>query len=438
MTLSRRSFLKTSGASIASLSLSSATGSSVFGQEDETSLVVGLIGCKGRGWSNLSNFLKVSGVRCAALCDVDERWLNRRANDVKNRTGEKPDLYGDFRRLIDRDDIDAVIIGTPDHWHCLPTVRACQAGKDVYVEKPLANSIAECNVMLDAARKHDTVVQVGQQQRSAAHWKKAIEFVRSGKLGTIREVKAWANFNYAAGRPKVDNREPPDKVDFDMWLGPAPDRPFNPNRFHGLWRLFWDYGGGLTTDWGVHLLDMLIWGMELDGPPNAVMAHGGIFASKGNALETPDTQTVIYEFDDFTMSWEHNAGIQSGPWGRNYGVAFIGTNGTLLADRSNWEVKPEGSGDGKRMDPVSPKNSEGQSLIKHVRNFIECVENRNRPAADIAIGRQAALYAHLGNIAYRTGNRVVWDEEEQKFVDDEEANQLVKPEYHDPWSFPNV
>jgi predicted dehydrogenase len=401
-------------------------------------IIVGLIGCKNMGWGDLSDFLKHPNVECAALCDVDESILNGRAGDYTKLRSNKPFLCKDFRRVLDMKDVDAVIVGTPDHWHCLQTTAACQAGKDVYVEKPLANSIAECDVMLKAARRYDRVVQVGQQQRSGGHWKEMAAFVRSGKLGTVRSVKIWANFNYGAGRPAVSDEPVPVGVDFDMWLGPAPQRTFNRNRFHGLWRLFWDYGGGLQTDWGVHLIDMGLWAMNVAGAPRSVSASGGIFASRGNAVETADTQTVLYEFDDFLMTWEHNAGIQSGPYGRNYGVAFIGSSGTLVADRDNWEVLPEWSDEKFRMEAVPQRKTDGLDHENHVADFIECVRTRRRPAADIEIGRNAALYAHLGNIAYRTGRKIKWDAASSQAADDPEANALVRPVYREPWSFPEI
>jgi len=211
-------------------------------------LIVGLIGCRNMGFHNARDFLLQPEVELAAMCDVDKNVLEARTKDILELQKKKPDHYKDYRKLLERKDINAVIVGTPDHWHCLQTVHACEAGKDVYVEKPLANSITECNIMLKAARKHNRVVQVGQQQRSGTHWKAAMDFIRSGKMGKIRRVNIWANFNYGAGQEKVPDTPVPEGVDFDMWLGPAPDRPFNEARFHGSWRMFWDYGGGLMTD----------------------------------------------------------------------------------------------------------------------------------------------------------------------------------------------
>ncbi|HRH60562.1 MAG TPA: Gfo/Idh/MocA family oxidoreductase [Chitinophagaceae bacterium] len=206
---------------------------------------IALIGCRNMGFGNLENALKVAGVECAALCDVDESILEKRSADVNKIQGKQPQQYKDFRKLLDNKDIDAVIIGTPDHWHCLPFVYACEAGKDIYVEKPLANSIAECDVMVQTAKKYNRVVQVGQQQRSGAHWKQAMDFMNDGKIGQLRKVNIWANFNYGVGQPVVPDSEPPAGVDFDMWLGPAPQRTFNAARFHGSWRMFGIMAAGL-------------------------------------------------------------------------------------------------------------------------------------------------------------------------------------------------
>ena len=209
----------------------------------------GVIGCNGMGWSNMRAHFQIDMVHCAALCDVDQSVLDRRSADVEKIQGSKPRLYKDYRKLLENRDIDAVIIGTPDHWHCLTMVDAVAAGKHVYVEKPLANSIEECNVMMSAARKSGKLVQVGQWQRSGAHYRQAINYLQSGKLGNIRLVKVWAYQGWMNPVPVVADAPAPEGVDYKMWLGPAPDRPFNKNRFHFNFRWFWDYAGGLMTDW---------------------------------------------------------------------------------------------------------------------------------------------------------------------------------------------
>ena len=303
--MNRRSFLQKSAISAAGLGLSPLFGGtyqSVYGQTAASNKVkVALIGCRSMGFSNLSKFLEYPEVECVALCDIDDEWLNKRAADVEKKTGKKvPHLYKDWRHVIDNKDIDAVIIGTPDHWHCLPTIFACQAGKDVYVEKPLSNTIEECNLMEKAARKYNRVVQVGQWQRSDPHWDEAANYLKAGNIGRIRTVKVWAYQDGKPTLPVVADSPVPAGVDYDMWLGPAPKRPFNIYRFHYNFRFFWDYAGGLMSDWGVHLLDYALEGMGAD-LPSRVFSGGGKFAYPDDAMETPDTLMATYAYKDFNI-----------------------------------------------------------------------------------------------------------------------------------------
>ena len=417
-----------------SLSANLLAPSRVLGANDKITLA--LIGARNMGWGDLRDLLKQPNVECKTLCDVDDAVLNEKAAELVKMEHQKPGLEKDYRKVLDDKDIDAVIVGTPDQWHCLPTVEACMEGKHVYVEKPLANSIGEINVMLDAASGYNSIVQVGQQQRSGAHWKRAIDFVKSGKLGTIRQVKFWANFNYGAGNIVVPDSDPPEGVDYGRWLGPAPKRPFNKNRFHGSWRMFRDYGGGLMTDWGVHLIDMGLWAMDVDYAPKSVLSLGGNFASKDRALEMPDTLTVLYEMEGFNMIWEHNGGVQSGPYDQLYGVKFIGTNGTLVADRNKWRVFPEQDGEEWRMEATEVQSSDRMSHVNHCKNFIRAIRYGDELAAEIEIGHRSALYAHLGNISHWANERVVYDEKRRKITNSDKADALVTPAYRSPWRFP--
>jgi predicted dehydrogenase len=401
---------------------------------------VGVIGCNGMGYSNLRSILKVPEVECGALCDVDASVLHKRATEVEEQTGLRPTLYSDFRALLEDPDINAVIIATPDHWHCLMMVAACEAGKDVYVEKPLANSIGECELMVAAAERFGTVVQVGQWQRSGGHWTEAAKHVQSGAIGRIRLVKAWAYQGWMKAIPVVADEPVPDGVDYDMWLGPAPSRPFNPNRFHFNFRWFWDYAGGLMTDWGVHMIDMVHYAMG-DSGPKRVMANGGKFAYPDDASETPDTMQAGFEFDDYSMLWEHATGIDLGPYQRNHGVAFIGNRGTVIVDRGRWEVLPEIETIDDQEQylttplPVQPRRDDG-GLDAHMANFIECMKTREQPKCHTAVGARAAVTAHLGNIALKTGRQLTWDDVTQSFPDDPEAESLLWPTYRSPWILP--
>ena len=436
---SRRKFLKTTARTAAGVGLLytpfSSVAGSVLGANERVR--VGLIGAKGMGYYNLTNALKMEGVECAAICDVDDSVLDMRVADVEKQQGKAPARYKDFRKLIDDKTIDVVIIGTPDHWHCLPFVYACEVGKDVYVEKPLANSIGECELMVKAARKYNRVVQVGQQQRSGTHWMNALNQIKSGRFGQLRKVNVWANFNYGIGQPIQADSEVPSGVDFDMWLGPAPQRSFNAARFHGSWRMFWDYGGGLMSDWGVHLLDIALWVKDIKEAPLAVSASGGNWAFPDHAHETFDTMSVTYQMKDFTISWEHSAGTQHGPYGRMYGLAFVCNDATVVIDREGWELFPE-SNEGQYKVPAMPKQSGRDSHFEHMKNFLECVKSRKDPACTIENARLTALYAHMGNIALRSQSRLVWNEQTKNFGSNASANALITPPYRKPWALPKV
>ncbi len=395
---------------------------------------VGLIGANGQGYSNLVSFLKNPEVSCAALCDIDRNVLTKRVGDLEKLGVKVPVLYGDYRKMLENKDIDVVIIGTPDHWHCLQLADSLAAGKHVYLEKPIGNSIAEIHIMQQAVARYGKMVQVGQWQRSQPHFTDAVAFLRSGRLGRIRSCKAWSYVDWKGAVPKVPDEPVPAGVDYDMWLGPAPLRPFNRNRFHFTWRWYWEYAGGLMTDWGVHLIDYILYGMDRT-TPLSVMASGGKYAFPGDDMVTPDTMTAVYDFGDFTLTWEHTIGIGLGNWNRPHGMAYTGENGTLVLDRNGWEVFPEK----QRMEAVPLQKNVGVGLDLHVRNFIDCLQNNDasRLHAGIGVGAAVALVAQMGNIAYRTGEKVYWDASRQFFTT-QTANQLVRPVYHNGWELPVI
>lgn len=434
---SRRTFLKTSGATVVGIGMATSFTETMASCSANEKVNVGLVGCNGMGFSDLTAFLENPQVECIALCDIDEGVLNKRAADVEKIRGKKPaNLYKDWRKLIENKDIDVVIVGTPDHWHCLIMTAACEAGKDVYCEKPLGNSIEECNLMVKAAQKYKRVVQVGQWQRSDPHWLSAVDFIRSGKLGKIRLVRVFSYQGWCPSIPVLADEPVPAGVDYDMWLGPATKRPFNRNRFHFTFRWFWDYAGGLMTDWGVHLLDYALYGMDVT-TPKSIMAMGGKYGYPTDACETPDSLQTIYEFEGFNVMWDHAIGINDGAYGRNHGLGFVGENGTLVVDRSGWEVIPEIVNGTKRMEAVALVKGTGQGLKNHVKNFLECVKTRNpNTNASVEIGAHIAKFSQLGNIAYRSGKKLVWDG--AKFTNDEEANKYLIPSYREPWKLPTI
>jgi predicted dehydrogenase len=434
----RRAFLTDSSKALAATSISAILPElSKASYSANERINIALIGAKNQGNWNLVQALRQPGVECIAICDVDDSVLQQRTNEISKVQGKTPIQYKDYRQLLANKDVHAVIIATPDHWHCRQLVDACEAGKDVYVEKPIANTIYEADQMVKAVRKHKRIVQVGQQQRSGDHWKSAMDFIRQGKLGDLRKIHIWANFNYGIGQPKVEDEPVPHGVDFDKWLGPAPKRSFNKNRFHGSWRMFWDYGGGLMTDWGVHLMDMALWAKDVTGMPLSVAATGGNFAFPDHAHETFDTMSVQYGMPGYTMSWEHTAGIQTGPYGRSYGLAFVGNDGTILIDRGSWDLVPEGE-QGKTKIPPLPRQQGTEAHGPHLKNWIECLRSRKEPACPIETGRLAAVYCHMANIALRSDTVLTWNKAGNNFGNNPAANAFLKPAYRTPWVLPDL
>jgi predicted dehydrogenase len=446
--MNRRTFVKNSSTLLAgSLAMNTGAFANPYPFSANDKINIGVIGCNGMGWSNTNSLLKMADVDLVGICDVDKNVITKRLGDYAKLRQNTPKTYNDYRELLNDKSIDAVVIGTPDHWHCKIMVDAVQAGKHVYVEKPIANSIAECNLMVRAQEKTGKVVQAGQWQRSGPHYKKAIEIVQSGVLGKVRLVKVWAYQGWMKPVPVVADSAVPAGVDYDLWLGPAPKRAFNANRFHFNFRWFWDYAGGLMTDWGVHEIDIALYAMKAEAPIS-VMATGGKLAYPDDASETPDTLQTVFQYKDFNMLWEHATGIDGGPYGRREGIAFIGNNGTLVVDRQGYEAfaerEPNGydsSGKGK-METIEAfkKPAEISYLDLHTQNFIEAVKKNSQSVLNTPIrsGSVAAVNAQMGNIAYKTGTKVFWDTQSNKFVDNLSANKLILPDYQNGWKIPSL
>jgi len=392
---------------------------------------LGLIGSGGQGLVDLKCFFLNPEIDCAVVCDVDDAQLAKAVALCNEERGKRPDTAKDFRRVLDRKDVDVVLIATPDHWHALTMVMAAQAGKDIYVEKPLAKTIDEGHAMVEAARRHERVVQMGSQWRSCAHIIEAAELIRSGKLGKVSMARGWAYLDWLPSIGHVPDTAAPAGVDYDFWLGPAPLRAFNPNRFHFNFRWFWDYGGGLMTDWGVHLINMLEMAMPPDSP-RTVSSCGGKFTFDDDS-ETPDSQVTVYEFPTYQLVWEHRAGLNNGLNGRSWGVEWNGTEGTIILNDSGYEIITEK----KRANLESGrKKGLGDPRPAHVRNFLDCVKTRRQPVLNLEAGQRVSTLAHLGNIAYRTGRKIVWDGVNEKIVGDPGADKLVGVKYRRPWHLP--
>jgi len=440
----RRKFLQNAGVLLAGGTVLSSLDNKAFAifknrLSPSDQLNVAAIGINGMGWANLTAALKIPGVNVTALCDVDKNVLDKRMNELTklNIDTSKVKTYNDYRKLLEQKDIDAVIIGTPDHWHALQMVHACEAGKDVYVEKPVGNSIVECRTMVAAQQRYNKVVQAGQWQRSQQHFKDAVDYVQSGQLGMIRTVKVWCYQGWMRPEPVVPDGNPPAGVDYAMWLGPAPKRPFNASRFHFNFRWFWDYAGGLMTDWGVHLLDYALLGMKAD-VPKSIVALGGKFAYPDLAQETPDTLTTLYEFDKFNLVWDSAMGIDNGSYGKNHGIAFIGNNGTLVLYRGGWEVLEEPQSKNKASKAFAKPVDNG--LQKHMQNFIDVVKSRKTDElrCSIQAGAHVATVAQMGNISFRSGQRLVWDKAAGKFTDDKVNEQYLMKQYQNGYVLPKV
>jgi predicted dehydrogenase len=442
--IARRKFLQRSatlaGGSLVLSALDNKTFSIFRNRISPTNQVnIGAIGINGMGWSNVNAALKVPGVNLVALCDVDKNVLDRRMGDLSKMGADvsKIKTYGDYRKLLEQKDIDAVIIGTPDHWHTLIMIHACEAGKDVYVEKPVGNSIVECDRMVSAQQRYNKIVQAGQWQRSQQHFKDAIDFVHGGQLGNVRTVKVWCYLDWIQPIQVKPDTPVPAGVDYTKWLGPAPMRPFNENRFHFNFRWFWDYAGGLMTDWGVHLLDYALMGMKAD-TPKSIATLGGKFADPNSADETPDTLMALYEFSAFNIIWDHAVGIGNGDYNRDHGIAFIGTNGTLVLNRSGWEVLEEKKNVNKVLVPFAKSSDNG--LDKHWGNFIDAVRSGKTEGlhCPIQAGAHVAKVAQMGNIAYRSKQKLTWNKEKGNFTDEGINKQYLMKPYNNGYQLPKV
>lgn len=441
---SRKKFLHQSAALLGGGLLASAIDSQAFAIfknriSPSDQLNIGAIGINGMGWSNVRAALKVSGVNLVAVCDIDTNVIDKRMKELadKGYDTSKIKVYGDYRKLLDQKDVDAVIIGTPDHWHALIMIHACQTGKDVYVEKPVGNSIVECRTMVAAQQRYNKVVQAGQWQRSQQHFIDAVDFVQSGQLGNIRTVKVWCYQGWMRPKPVVADTAPPPGVDYKQWLGPATARPFNASRFHFDFRWFWDYAGGLMTDWGVHLLDYGLLGMKAD-LPKTICGMGGKFAYPELYEETPDTLTTLYEFDGFNLVWDSAMGIDNGSYGRDHGIAYIGNNGTLILNRGGWEVIEEKQGKNKVSKPLVKASDNG--LDKHWENFVSVVKSRKTEELHCSIqaGAHVATVAQMGNISFRTGQKLHWNRNAGKFTDAAVNDAYLLAKYHNGYALPKI
>ncbi len=426
--INRRSFVKQTSGALAGLSLLHASNPSrILGANEK--LNIASIGVRGMGMSDTKNFIQTGQTNIVALCDVDQKVLEEAQTEVEKYQGTKPKGVKDYREVLDNSEVDAVIIGTPDHWHAIMAIEACKAGKDIYVEKPCAHNVHECRQIAEAAKKYKRVVQHGTQQRSGEHFQKAKEYVQSGKLGKIALCRNWA----ILGRGSIGHavpEEPPAHLDYNFWLGPAPKKQYTENRCHYRWRFMWDYGTGDMGNWGVHWLDIAIWALDL-GWPTAVSSSGGMFIFDDDK-ETPDTQMTLYEYPNLTVMWELRMWSKHGFGGRGTGTAFYGEDQTLIVNREGYQIY---SKDGEELlEEGKPTNNSNRD---HKFDFIDAVKKRRAPIADISQGQISAGIAILGNVAYLADEKIRYNPETDQ-LDDSDKDELLTREYRRGYELPEV
>jgi len=438
--INRREFLTTTGqttvglAGAAWVAQANVARGSVLGANERRRFA--FIGVAGQGQFNLKTLLTEPNVDVPVVCDAH---LDRAA-DARKITGDKADVVQDYRRVLDRKDIDGVFIGTPDHWHALIAIHACQAGKDVYVEKPMTHVVAEGRRLIDAARKHKRVVQVGTQQRSGEHYAQAAELIQSGRLGRVHHVRSWNTINRTPGVRKPERQQVPKALNWDLWLGPAPMRPYDSVRCSGNHRFFWDYAGGRLTDLGVHQMGTIQWLMNVKAPLSAVAVGGKFAVEPWDYWDTPDTLNVLYEYPGWTCEFVVRDGSAYAPEGARWGNVFHGTKGSMYIDRGGFEIIPDGDRVPAKVVGTPRKSGDMPTQLSgaHIRNFLECMQTRKQPVAYPLDGHQASTPPHLGNIAFRVGRKIRWDADKERIIGDEQANAMLTKTYRAPYLLPEV
>ncbi len=442
----RRTLLKGGAA----LALSASSYSRVLGANERVG--IGFIGFGLIGKRHVLDFKARTDTNMVAVAEVHKGRLD----EASATMGGSPRTHGDFRRLLDDRDVDAVVVSTPDHWHALMTMMACAAGKDVYVEKPLSLFVREGRWMVDVARRHRRVVQVGTQQRSGPHYQKARDLIRGGHIGQVVSVRMWSYRNIMPGFGSPPDGEPPAGFDYDHWLGPAPKRPYNPNRALYHFRWHWDYSGGQMTNLGQHSLDIVHWFLGALAP-KAVTSSGGRFALQDNG-ETPDTQDALLEYNGWTASWSHREASRGAP--PPSGLEFCGTKGSLTLSRKGFVVTPDpeilpeaavrrfggahpvggpdGTGDRgstvKRTSAIEDQSGdEYDQFRRHASGFLDAVRSRLDPISDLESGHRVVTACHLANLSLRLGRKLRWDGEREAIEGDAEANAMLERPYRAPW-----
>lgn len=418
--LSRRDFLRQSAGAGFALGLPALLYRRAFAQVDPPSgrIRIGSIGVGGQGRGNLGKFIK----DVIAVCEVDKTRLEEAKARVEKNNGGKCAAFGDYRKLLDLKDVDAVVISTPDHWHALQTIHACQAGKDVYVEKPMTLTVMEGRAMVNAVRKHKRIVQNGSQQRSDAKFRLGCELVRSGRIGKVHTVRVGIpGVNFKG--PAVADADPPAELDFDLWLGPAPKRAYNVNRVHYNFRFFWDYSGGQITNWGAHHLDIAHWGLGMDA--------SGPISIEGKAKYHKDNWFEVPEWFEVTYKYANGVTVLCGQ-SQKVGTTFEGEGGTIHVNRGVLVSTP----DEIIKKPLAENDVHLYVSKSHSDDWLECIKSRKLPICDVEIGHRSSTACHLGNIAIRAGRKITWDPVKEEIVGDAEAAKMLNKPYREPWALP--
>ncbi|MFM8420202.1 MAG: Gfo/Idh/MocA family protein [Verrucomicrobiota bacterium] len=449
--MTRRTFLHQGSAALAATAAATYV-PTTFAREPKPRRV-GLIGTGWYGKADLLRLIQVAPVEVVSLCDVDKQMLEGAAGIVAGRqkSGKRPRLYSDYRKMLAEKDLELVVIGTPDHWHALPMIEACKAGADIYVQKPTGVDVVESHSMLAAARKHRRVVQVGTQRRSTPHLIEARDrFIKEGRLGKIAyvEVCCYWHMRNRDTLATAPDTAPPDYLDWDMWTGPAPLRPYNKIAHPRGWRAFMEYGNGIVGDMCIHMLDMVRWMMGL-GWPVSVASSGGILVDQAARANITDTQTATFDFNDVKVVWTHRT------WGETpdpkypWSATFYGEKGTLKASVFSYDFIPRNGGKPEHKDQVMeldlyPEDRDEKDLERHVapairghmKNLLDCMETRSKPVADIEEGHISTASCILANLSMKLGRSLRWDPVKHEVVGDKEANKLLARPYRAPWVHP--
>jgi predicted dehydrogenase len=443
--MNRRQFL---GAGAAGLALSQAAAFA-----DDKPPRVALIGCGWYGKVDLLRLIQVAPVEVVSLCDVDKNMLAEAADIVAGRqkSKKKPRTFADYRDLLKEKDFDIVLVNTPDHWHALPMIAAVEAGADVWVQKPISVDVAEGQAMVAAARKHKRVVQVGTQRRSTPHIIEARDRVlKEGKLGDVRHVEIYCYYHMRA-RANPPDTTPPANLDYEMWTGPAPMRPYNTLVHPKSWRAFMEYGNGIMGDMCIHMLDMVRWMLSLNWPKR-ISSEGGILVDKKSKANISDTQSATFDFGDLQVVWQHRTWGEANDPRFPWGATLYGDKGTLKVDVHKYEFtlfgqqKPTQTGKALFEYDQYPEDEIEKDLERHVasavrvhmRDFLRAIASRGRPVADIEQGHISTASCILANLSMKLGRSLAWDAEKQRVVGDDEANKLLSRPYRKPWVHPEV